>query len=1198
MKPKKNIKTFIYLFSVIISFLVILRTQCVKVTTIDKAVTAKAYDRATGNLYLGLDIFPLTGEETNAAIIKLPRYNGYGNPEFQTVVASTDTYISDQPIEFLTLSTEQCNTIPYLVTVPSSDDKQTQTQLSIYSSNLVNEPTKKDQSEPLIDAGGKDITAGIISIAASNTHAFAAIKENGGVFGAGNSGIALVKIEKDDTISLVQTDAQNGSGTIKRAQLVNETTPELIITGENIGTDILVSDPSATLYWDEKLQRLYIGMSGLKTSVDTEQNAGIRSIIVARVEPTTQTCRKIPTSDRLLFQAIAPNTAFEKKDSTVSNQIVGIIHESSETPTAFIAGVHNLRVMHTSTKKHYLIINGGIQENDTNTTSPGNLIFALPLVYDPTQTNTHGTLADINNPTFMDPAKNPGDLYRSNDQEALVGVGPLPLFPDSEITDIVVVGDTVFVSTDTDQGLNTDPGIFYSQAQFDENGVIYRWSPWSKRAYPFYAATNGKIKFFDVDAANGKIWAIDAIATNSIVVTNWSRQTDGGLQDQLLERINCDFCDGAFSALDLDRSTRGLGESSPARYFLIGGCEKVAFIRTSTSYATKSRYDYDYVPTTSQDNVLIESCCDFDTTGRSYEDIPVTSLDYPETCCDFVISSHIDSCCSFVVTPYEIGEETYYSITAPCCDFSYLTNNPNDRPDPGDQYCCHIPTSYYTVTAPCTDFSYITTDPEELPKEGDYFCGPVTVPVTHIDYITQTHYIVTAPCCNFSSITDDPSVASAYEGLETCCDYFELETYSLTERLFDRDVPYGQFVIDNFEKPQDECDPTNYILTKLPRGAGCVKVLEYARRSNEEDEEYEDNLGTNYFFAGTQTGLYIFAQAGTNGFKISDSVDELDMPPFRDGKWVKAPNINGAVIDIKSSGNALYVLTFQTSAQTPLKNKLYKIEFDTTVENMFNSENIFTIAESAISNLSNAKMFFAIQVVTTSFGTKEQLLLATNNGIYNTNAPDDNGICNAQNQEDAKWTMVDKNDTAMYTHMFAIDNTNPDFPNDLSSSAVTTVWPVQVADENDCLTFGKNVIRQLSGSKIADDFTHTFTFRYNPENFVSTGSPCKANEYCYYCESPPYCQEIDKFKSYNPITYFWSDGARRFFVIKRIYDPNWVNKLYVIPYDIKEWMIEDPETQELTDPELKQVETFYWIKMLGINGTLLAGTDSGVITLQ
>jgi hypothetical protein len=275
--------------------------------------------------------------------------------------------------------------------------------------------------------------------------------------------------------------------------------------------------------------------------------------------------------------------------------------------------------MHTSTGKSYLIINGDNAPGTTSPTTdvvPGNTIYALPLVNipgsDPVPNSIQGTLAKFTDPNFITPAQTPADILTSNSIEAKVGSGELPLQPSQAISDMVVVGDTVYVSSAYAQDLNTEPGVFYSQPMFDQYGRIYRWTPWTKRAFPYQYnnptgssndATGSQIAFFDVDAANGKVWAVGSsnstpsTPTPAVFTTNWdtnsSNKSPTGMKNptDMLGILNKDFKCGCFCHLDLDQSTMGLAEQSPARYALFGGFEQVAFLLTSTSLSPVAPYD-------------------------------------------------------------------------------------------------------------------------------------------------------------------------------------------------------------------------------------------------------------------------------------------------------------------------------------------------------------------------------------------------------------------------------------------------------------------------------------------------------------------------------------------------------------------------------------------------------------------------------
>src|SRR6185369_1455785 len=110
----------------------------------------------------------------------------------------------------------------------------------------------------------------------------------------------------------------------------------------------------------------------------------------------------------------------------------------------------------------------------------------------------------------------------------------------------------------------------------------------------------------------------------------------------------------------------------------------------------------------------------------------------------------------------------------------------------------------------------------------------------------------------------------------------------------------------------------NSLLKTLPANAGSVTSLEYSRRTFLEGS-------SNYFFAGTDKGLYVFSVAG-NGFNVN-TLSTLDQAPFSTGSWEAVTQIAGSVVTITTSGKSLYVLTFESTAQAPLKNKLYCIPF-------------------------------------------------------------------------------------------------------------------------------------------------------------------------------------------------------------------------------------------------------------------------------
>ncbi|MCK5632276.1 hypothetical protein KAH94_00845, partial [bacterium] len=486
-------------------------------------------------------------------------------------------------------------------------------------------------------------------------------------------------------------------------------------------------------------------------------------------------------------------------------------------------------------------------------------------------------------------------------------------------------------------------------------------------------AQKGKIFSFAVDALNGKIWAVDGSEKKYLASTSWTR----GRADQptsLIYKLNYILSDGCYSVLDLDQSTRGLAVSSPGRYALFGGKNKVVFTKTNKSLQTT------------------------------------------------------------------------------------------------------------------TDFS------------------------------------VSAGA-----------------------------------------IPAPQTVIEDFSSDE------NFLETNLPSGAGAVIALEYSRRLAASGEQ-------NYFFAGTQNGLYVFANNLKKGFTVDANVDDLNVAPFN-GSWYKFDGIQGSVITIKTSGRgddgdeqgALYVLTTQvgTTAQRPLISKIYKIPFDVNITDMETATVL--LAESGIqetgSDLNSIKAIFDMELISTEINgnIKEQLVIATNQGLYRSttaeNTLSQDGIIDATDQEDAKWKPINTDDTSMYSALFGIDN----------AYNKTTIWPVQIADKKGANSFTRSSITQLNGTEISNDYL------FVPEHFNAT------------------CQH-KQFKTLLETTFFWSDGARRFFIV-RPEQTGQGNRLLILPFNTADWFVNNPNTV-LSDPSLNTACSFNWVQQIGASGQLIVGANNGVISLN
>jgi hypothetical protein len=927
--------------------------------TFVQSVTNAVFDRATETFFVGL-----SAGGGSYALSKITAHST-GTPAF-TGIASANS-LNNANIAFLALATNEGNPYPLLTTIRATGT----TDRSIFA--LTPDGTTVRQSANILNANGT-LTGAPAALAANRDFIFTAASPLSGNFGQPQSGIAVVSINRDmpseDLSSITQTAAVAGDPSIV-AKPLDLNSPELYIQNP-----VEMSSPTV-MYWDDQLQRLYVGVSPTAGPLAYD---GARSVVVARVN--TQNPADYGT---LELSEITPEGAITPEAFNDQSQIIVGIHDDLIGTMAWEP--YHLAVLHASTGPSYLITNVAtktILGTDATTTTIANKIFALPLV-DLRDENgdiasadeaLHGTLANKNAALsssfkFIVPATANGQLVSDptisapTDTFALVGGTPLVLPAEEHPSDIVVVGDTVYVSFDQSQTNDNETGIFYSQALFDNDGKIQGWTPWSKRGFPLIAFPNNvntsRVSFFDVDAASGSVIAVGGDNQRTVSVNAWNLGTQG---PSLTAQLNRTMCNGTYSVLDLDAFTRGFNGATGYRYALFGGSCRVAMALASQN------------------------------------------------------------------------------------------------------------------------------------RTGNLSLTPQIVPT----------------------------------------DYREEE---------------------------------NFLVTDLPEPGGCVTVLEYSRRgelADTDDTTFADL--PNYFFAGTANGLFVFANPNKSGFGQS-SLGYLNEPPLSTGQWFKAPNITGAIVDVKTIGNSLYVLTFTTSKTAFLKNVLYKIEFAPTINAMFNPSNITTIAQTDVDLFSGIFSFSGIRVVSTYPDNQtEQIALATNNGIFMSSRP--GGVQGATNQTDAAWEQIGATDTVMYT---GLASTDPFFNPEFAIQNPTTFWALSVQDQQTKKTFGRSSISQVSG--VAD--SGPFALIPDPFNAKST--------------SP-------QFTSIPSSTFFWTDGARRFFIASRTQDTPSINRLMSMPYNVHEWDITNPNTTLLFNKTLDTHRAFYWIKEIGATGILMAGTSRGAVALE
>lgn len=421
-------------------------------------------------------------------------------------------------------------------------------------------------SENLNDSNGIP-TPSILGIASDNpeiikmpetvmqdSFIFAAVSNPSGGFDGNGSGIALTQLQAirntADKVSFKfeNFDAQNGElGNL--AFPVDKGTDAI-----KINSDVSAISSIIDMHFDRNLNRLYIA---LNVQSNTGSNDGARGIFIAGI-----------AGSKIVLMPITPDNVINS-----NNQIIGARGPSEQIQ------IHHVRTMLTTTHLNYLIVAGG------NGTDTAQNVYALPIVNN-TEDPFHGTLANVNaqlgnfflncepprflKRAFILPAENPGDIYTNQSPQAIVGSGAtLP----SDITDISIIGDSVFASV-KDSGNGEMPGIFYSQALFDNFGKIRAWTPWKK-------VLNGPIQGFALDPICGNFWFMpnQSGKIDNVFKTQWSNG-----QTELEKFIKREFCTaaGIIGLFDFPSNKPGFSQilGNKLSAILLTSCDKIMLLQS------------------------------------------------------------------------------------------------------------------------------------------------------------------------------------------------------------------------------------------------------------------------------------------------------------------------------------------------------------------------------------------------------------------------------------------------------------------------------------------------------------------------------------------------------------------------------------------------------------------------------------------
>ncbi len=433
----------------------------------------------------------------------------------------------------------------------------------------------------LNDATNTTVTGKILSLTGGVSNsigcAFAAVKTNGATtnFAAGASD--ALRIAKIDATTLA---------------LVTSYTPVAATAAQAVfaaAGNATATGSTPALVYDEILGRLYVGLNQIVSGA-TNANAAT-SVAMYSVDSSTPALTNLPMSG-------TSTTTGGALLATVftSSQIVGVTAASGSG--AQTLSVTKLGIMHTSTTPvpvaditstpattgyAYLIVNGG----NGATSATGNLVYALPLVVNNGTALNNGKLADVTTQTtykFDTPASAANKLYTNSSVQAIVGNGTLPMAASSAVYNMWVDGDAVYCSINNQSSVTNCPGVWKSQALFDQYGAIAYWTDWEKvtpSTFPITSDYDTSVGYFAVDSYTGQIWAQAGNTLNRVYLTAWNNSTTATAG--LVGFLNSNLSSGCFSVLDMNSSTTGWGANNAIRMALFGGLNTVCFAMTGSA---------------------------------------------------------------------------------------------------------------------------------------------------------------------------------------------------------------------------------------------------------------------------------------------------------------------------------------------------------------------------------------------------------------------------------------------------------------------------------------------------------------------------------------------------------------------------------------------------------------------------------------
>lgn len=402
----------------------------------------------------------------------------------------------------------------------------------------------------------------------------------------------------------------------------------------------------------------------------------------------------------------------------------------------------------------------------------------------------------------------------------------------------------------------------------------------------------------------------------------------------------------------------------------------------------------------------------------------------------------------------------------------------------------------------------------------------------------------------------------------------EKVVFTVQTRTSAEDDPAGTYSIDE-TAITDYSAAINFLATTLPSGAGYVTALGGTLHTT--------TAKAFFFLAGTTEGLYAYANtADGEGAELNSGVAEL-LTNLNGGffananTWQAITSITGHIKKIKSSDAGTFILARDIGTDSTIVDTLYMLATNATTVGTLITGTV-VVAQSGVSatssDLTLATQILDFEIINgLTAGTGSQVILATNNGLYQSKTDNVLGIAGATSQATALWTpigeKVGNKDTRgqMFTGIFSKGKTN----------LTTTLQAVSLKD-NSSNTRTYN-FRDLDQFICSDD-----------DNGATGNNVVTSLPFSHYLSD-----STTTFLRAKRILDYWTDGVRRF-MIATPEDSTGTTGLYIWPYRVgaANWNITDP-VEKVSASALAN-KTLYCINQLP-DGHIAVGTSTGIVLL-